>query len=691
MERGAMVKLVRFVIICLLGLFIVSCGQATPEVLPTLIPTEIPPTIAPTATRPPVEQTTFQITNQQPATVRVVNAVLNSPPLTILAGFRAIATNFSYGQYTEPTPIDAGEYTIKVAASGGQPNDATLLERQLTFEAAQSLILVVSGQVSNLSLTVIPHQVMAQKLGETTITAINASADGSPVAVRKDGLEIITPVGSGKAIRSAPIQTGGALLTIQLGSASIDLSLELQERQAYTLVVAGSNDTDPSVIQFSTPIPGLVEVRTVHAAQGFDGVDVYANDILLNSNVEFGADAPWQPLLTGNHTVSVFPAGDEPEKTQPLINQNVNFDGATGFSLILIGGENDLRLLFYPEDLTPTAPGESRLAFLNTLPNVPRINLLTGSGTLRDIQRVNYGEMPKSTTLVSQTISFRMSGANTGDQNQSGTVEQSGDMQLAAGTSYLYLITGQSDDRPILLSRDVGTQGEATNLDELIQSSATRVRFINATTTGTSLNFSINNVTVSSALPYAHASEFSEVTSQNVSISVSANGISLSEPVDTTLDNESRYTIVAYSTGPESVRLLIVNDTGVVVNSQIPHLRLMNVSPESGTEFALAYSESTVAAESEATPAPAPEAPDLRRSIPFGIFRIMTEVNSGSASNAILMPEGRFDVSIIDSELLQIGATISGVPLKGNSHYDIVAYEETETQRIQAFAVPYPS
>lgn len=685
-----MLKPVRLLIVSLLGIFIVSCGQGTPEVLPTLIPTKIPPTIAPTATRPPVEQTTFQITNQQPTNLRVVNAVLDSPPLTIYAGFRAIATNFSYAQYTETTSIDAGEYTIKILPSGSASDDAPLLEQQLTFEAAQSLILVLSGQGDDLSLTVIPQQLSAQEPGETTITAINASADGSPVAVRKDGIEIITPVGRGKATRSAPQQTGGTLLTVQLGNTSADLVLELQERQAYMMVVAGSVDKGASVIQFSTPVPGLVEVRAVHAAQRVNGIDVYVNDNLLNGNVEFGKAIPWQPLLTGNYTVSIFRAGDDPESTQPLVNQNMTFDGSSGFSLIVMGGEDDLRLMLYAEDLSPTAPDEARLAFLNTLPDVPRITLLTGSGTLPDIRNINYGEVPKATSVVSQTITFRISGTSTTGENRSSTVEQSEELQLQAGTSYLYLITGQSDNQPVILSREVGTREGTAKPDNEVQSSAARVRFINATTTGAAIDFSVNNSSASSALPYAQASEFSEVAAESATISVSANGTSLSEPIDMTFEHDSRYTIVAYNTGPETIRLLIIPDTGIIANSQIPHLRLINVSSEAGTEFALAYSESPEETEAAGIPAIAPKAPDLRRSIPFGMFRIMSDVDSGNASNAILMPEGRFDVSIVDSELLQIGATISGISLTGNSHYDIVAYEETGTQRIQAFAVLYP-
>jgi hypothetical protein len=687
MESTAMFKLLRSAAIGLLGLLIVGCGPSTPEVLPTLIPTEIPPTVAPTSTRPPVEQTTFQIMNQQPATLRIVNAIPDSPALTIYAGFRAIATNFSFKQFTEPTPIDAGEYTVKITLSGSQPEDAPLLEKQIAFEPADMLVLVVGGQTNNPSLTAFPQELAAQRFGETVITAINASADGSPVAIKKEENEIISPVGSGRATTSAPVQTGSASLSVQLGNISTDLSLELEDQQAYTLVIAGSSDTDASVIYFSTPTPSLVEVRTVHATQGFGSVNVYVNDKLLNDNVAFGADVPWQTLPNGNYTVSVFPVGSDPESTQPLLNQNMIFDGATGISLILVGTENDLRLLFYPEDLTPTAHGETRLAFLNTLVDIPRINLLTGSGSLRDIQNVTYGEMPRSTTLVSQTISFQMSGSNLVDRNRPGTVELSGDLQLQAGTSYLYLITGQTDNKPVILSREVGVRDELASTESAIQSSA-RVRFINATTSA--IDFSINHSPMISALPYAQASEFTSVTTLSASLSVSSNGVALTEPLDITFEENTRYTIVAYTVGAETTRLLVIPDTGVILNSSTPHLRLINVSPEMGTGFSLAYSESTTETESEATPAPAPEAPDLRRSIPFGVFRIMSNVGSGDASNAILMPAGRFDISIIDTELLQIGATISGVPLNGNTHYDIVAYQEVGTARIRAFAVPYP-
>jgi hypothetical protein len=359
----------------------------------------------------------------------------------------------------------------------------------------------------------------------------------------------------------------------------------------------------------------------------------------------------------------------------------------------LTGTPDNLLLLQYTEDLSPTEPGETRIAFLNTLPDVPTIDLVTGNGDLPGIQRIYYGDPPVMTTIPAQSLSFFMSGNNTQDENAISTVEQASNLEFHEGISYLYLITGQVGNPPTILSREVGILGASDRTESVVQTSTSeaQVRFINAIVPDTPVDFVINGSPLLSGLSYGQGSQFMPVTEHSASITInSTGGTTLPEAVDTTFEDANRYTVVAYSTGPQTIELLVIPDSGLYLDSGMPHLRLINVSPEHTMEFGLAFSEAPEEAQGVSTPTFEPQ-PDLRRSIPFGVFRIMNNIGGGSASNAVLMPQGTFDVSILDSAVLQIGATVKGVPLGENTHYDIVAYEEVESQRILAFAVPYPT
>ncbi len=143
-------------LICVMAI-LSACGQT--DVLPTAIaiPTALP-TATPAPTFTPGAVTNETLEQARPTTVRIVNAAADSPALNVFAGFSAIATNLAYTQFTEPTSFDAGQYTVKVQASGSTPNAKSLLESDLTFSSGDAIMVLITGSGSQLVLTVLPDK-----------------------------------------------------------------------------------------------------------------------------------------------------------------------------------------------------------------------------------------------------------------------------------------------------------------------------------------------------------------------------------------------------------------------------------------------------------------------------------------------------------------------------------------------------
>lgn len=682
----------RFLVLSIVCLWMSACGQATPT------PTAVPPTAEPpaaTATQP--LPTRVPIVATRPAHIRIINAMAGGSSLTVKVGFLTVASNLASGQLTQSVEIDSGDYTLRATMSGANADDPALLEKSITLNGDETVMLILTGDTTQPDLLSLPETIQPLNGGESIVTAINVVQGVNTLHLLKDNLDLIPGITFGQQATSAIFPAGSS--TVQLtndGTPLLDYPLDLKERQAYTLIVGGSA-ADPIAMNFAENAPSRTSVRAINGSAEIPAMDIYLDDQLLVANAAYARPTEPQNFRSGSYSLSVYTAGADKSTAEPINTQSIELNTEGDLTLVILGTPDDLRAVIYKEDVSPTPPGKARIAFLNTLPTFPGVQLATSGGRLPDLPDPRYGDAPVVTTLDAGTFSFFFTGVDQGGINT--TVEVVENVQLEQGRNYLYLITGRLDNNPIILSDNVGIDESVVVEDgAVVQPSAgATVHFINAIADGSVIDFAVGDTVLASNIAYGQGSDLITVGQRSPTFSMRQNGTdSSAASIDAQLTEGGQYTVIAYGASLDRSDLLLLSDDQLRLDPNTPHLRLINVSDSTDIMLGIGFAEVTQVVTSEAPQAATAEATgevepdDGRQSIPFGIQQIVNNIGGGSASNIILMAEGTFDLMVLDSASNTLATTLRSITLEAGAHYDVIAYQEINSPRVQAFIVTYP-
>jgi hypothetical protein len=683
----------RLVPLLLVFILISACGQNTPQVLPTLeaSPTAIPATTTPLSDQvdnAPILPTTDP--NSRPGTVRIIHAAGVTATINVSAGFLTIATNLDFTQATEPTPLDAGEYNIEIMPSGSRPGDPALFETTYILKSGAADILVLAKQDGQFRLLSFPETVVPLNPGESAITVINAISGASSVSLQQNGADLTSALTFGQNATSGILPSGATSLTIETGTAT-PYEIELQEQQAYTLVLTGQSD-NVLVASYSTQAPGRATVRAVNALESNTTVDIYLDDTLFAATLEYARPTERQNIISGDYDVSVYPTGADRTAVEPLVSQNLALEAGQNNALLFIGTPSNTLVVPFNEDLSAMPPGKARIAFLNTLESVSTLRVETSGGPLSDVEDTSFGEAPGQTLLDASSYIFFLTRA--GAPEESRTVETVQNVQLEQGNYYLYLVTGQQDNQPVILSEDIGFDEALANVspDEINGDSTDnpiQLRFINAIADQTPIDFSINSHPIATSIAYGQGSELIAIEQSSATIEALVTGSGdFLQSSENSLESGNRYTVIAYGADRSNVRMMVVPDNELIFDGSSPHLRLINLSINTDTSLGLGFSEQDPTPESGIPAAPNE---DIRHSIPGGVQRLVEDIPGGGRSTTVLMPTGIYDLEILDSNTDQLATTFSNIQLNSGAHSDVIVYEENESTRILGFVVEYPT
>jgi hypothetical protein len=596
------------------------------------------------------------------------------PTLNIFYEQSAIATNLSSGLFSEPVSIPGGTVTLRAFAGNSRSNSEPLLTINTTLPENQESLVILRDTGSGLGFFVVPDAVMAVDANESSIRIIHA-AHPAPVTVTA-GATTLATLNAASASEPAIIPAGETTLTFTSENAALlDYPVALGDQQAYTLVFS-QNGGQFSVISIVTPAPGRTSARVVHASPAYPAIDVYLDGALLAGDTGIYRASPRAETVSGQHQVAVYPARADVSATEPLMSETFSVpSGAVSF--ILLGTNKDLRLLAVTDNIAPTPPNTATIAFVNTLDTVPVLY----SDTIPLDSSVDYGRPPVVTQLSAGAFDFSWIGINGDGDNISAELIE--DAVLESGRSYLYLITGRTDNQAVIMSEAVGVDtqlstGDTTNSDVL--SAPARLHFINAT--DVAVDFLINESVVVSGLESRQGSLLVS-TQQRAPIMAAqerGTGVALAEG-GWELASDQPYTIILTGSNQDNLTMLFVPDAAVIIDRQSPRLRLINISDESRTRLGLGYS-APGSVEDTGTPFVG---------IPGSIRRLSIEATNSAASVPLLMSSGTFDLSVLDLNQEWLVTSVSSAGLEPGHHYDIIAYQYPDAARGYAFVVVYPA
>ncbi|MEZ4667507.1 MAG: DUF4397 domain-containing protein [Anaerolineae bacterium] len=680
----------RLLFVLLTIILLTACGQAQIEPSATPAPTSTP---IPTTTPAPTPITVETLTQSEPAYVRFINTVPDLGAVNVYLDFSTIATNLAYTQYTESTQIDSGEYEVKILPSGSRQSDPALFETSLNINGGDTENILLVKQDGQLGFVTLPETVVPLNSGEAIITAINAMGDGSKATLISGETDLTVALNVGDLVKTSILDTSSeSEIAYRTGDTTIALNEALREHENYTLVAVGTA-AQPAIISFHSTAPNRVEIRAINATRDIPAIDVYLGETLLNANAGLGRPTERQAFAGGSYSVLIYSAGADRSTVEPLLNQVVLLDNSMQLALILLGKQDNLSLIVYPEDMSPIAADSARLALLNTLPDVKTVVVNTTAGSLGGEQSLLFGQQPTVLNISAGRYSFAMAGIKD-DLSPPSTVEIAENVELEAGVSYLYLITGRVDNQPIILSEtidtDVSLSGDGAP-DGITTGNPPEIRFVNAVE-GASFDLASNGKVVIGGIGYGTGSNLAAITDHNAVLDIrSAGGNQSLAELESEFEAGSRHTIIAYFDANNSTQLAVVSDELLIFDGSSPHLRLINVSGDDQTRFDLAFIE----------PGPVPqnvtndainateEVDSGPFTLPYGVQKLVTEISAGSGSNSVLMPVGMFDLDVINSTRNEIVVVLPSYSLGAGVHTDVIAFPRTDGS-YQAFTIEYP-
>ena len=687
----------------LITILLVAACSSTPE--PTPSPTQTPPpTLTPTRTPPPeptplpsVQELTRASDPSQQAFLSVVHAA-DAPIFDVYVERLAIATNLNFGQRTEPSGIVAGDYFLRVVPNGFRPDAGEILfETQVTFQGRDSLILVFTGTEDALSMTAYSRQLDALDREQSRITVIQAMSGLPPISITQAGSPLVAPLEFGSMTAPITVAAGPVALEFQSGATTLTTySQNLLERNSYALVLAG-DIASPTIIELRNSVPGLANIRAVNASATLGAIDVFINGEAVASGLEFTRISDRMSRTAQPSTVEVYEAGADRNATEPLLTDQLTTNNDDFVTLLLMGTADDLRLVPYLEDVSLTQPEEARVAFVNSLPTAPQVWIDTQNRRLTEVGELSYAQSPRPVDL--DAGAWRFTWIKVEGNEPVELVELADNVLFEPGRSYLYLLTGRIEEPPIILSDNIGFVEEQIDPEpEVIQQpvpeNRTRIRYINAIKGGLPLTMVFDNQPAVTELAYGNSSEAIPIAPGDHTIDAifGSTGENVADTA-VTLETGNQYTVVTYGFGTDPVEILVIDDSPLELESNSPHLRLMNLSMAAETNMnlgiaAIALTDTPINLFTES-----PQTENFRQSLAFGIETIpnITNVNRRSVSAVALAPLGLHGLYVIDAGLNQIAASIHQVDLQPGTHYDVIVYQNLDSMLVEGFAVPYPT
>lgn len=664
----------RFHILWVLGLLLflfTGCATEPPTPTPTLTP-DVTPTATSTPRPAPVSAgRTIELTRpddpSQQAFVRLINAASLSetvPSLNVYIEGLLVAGSLSLNGYTEPLGLLAGDYTLRVLPGGinldqGEP----IFQTPISLIGQQSLIYVLNGTPEALTLSTFIESTEPLNSDQSRVTLINAVSGSADISVQYEGGSLSAAFGQS----SQPVVLPAGETTFTFSGIETPQTTNLQERGSYTFVLVGTSD-NIQLVTARTSVPGLISVRAVNALASGEALDVYVGETSLAANLAFGRAGDRQQLVAQVQPVEVFSAGANRDTTEPLARGEINPLADESLSLVFVGeGE----IVIYPEDISPTPPGETRVSFLNTISTAPRVYVATQTGPVEGIGDLNYAQQPQTASLSASNYTFFTYSSDEDAQQ----IEYAPDVQFETGLVYLYLLTGRIDEPPLILSESVGVVGETVD-------TSARVRFVNAVNSGDSVIFAVDGSPVTGNLNYSDGSPLLDLAVGDHVIEVKQGENTLTG-LQITLETETSYSLYAYTDNESTVALFMLTEDA----STTPSVRLVNLTSGVDSRFGLAVFPLTQPRPNIGRTA---QSGVERRSMPIGAQSIANiDVANGSSSLSLPISTGAHEVYVVDMVQANIAATFGLVTFDPGQHYEIVVDQHPGSPQVDAFVIWY--
>ena len=196
-------------------------------------------------------------------------------------------------------------------------------------------------------------------------------------------------------------------------------------------ILPGTN-VSVSVIPIVSGASSLAYIRFLNAATNGEPVDIYVNNKLVVSRLEYGGYTGYFRSLPGTYRVVVYRSNN---RNTPLVNTNLTFSGNMVYTAAIIGTPAFNSIQLVESRTRYLSDNVSYLRFANFSPNAPALDVYIDGRLI--ISDVTYKEVSNYISLIPGThiIILKIAGTNI-------IVFDEPQVQLKSGQSYTAFILG---------------------------------------------------------------------------------------------------------------------------------------------------------------------------------------------------------------------------------------------------------
>lgn len=169
---------------------------------------------------------------------------------------------------------------------------------------------------------------------------------------------------------------------------------------------------NPYRSDFFRRVPSPIDttyVRIFHASPDAPAVDVYLNNKLVASNLQYRSFTEYLQVAPGVYNVKVFPAGT---MRNPVINTNINVPANNILTVAAINKLEDIALYAIEDTPMPVPADKVYIRFGHLSPNAPSVDIRLPNGD-ELFEDVEYKEVTDYKLVEPGTYTLDVYGAGT--------------------------------------------------------------------------------------------------------------------------------------------------------------------------------------------------------------------------------------------------------------------------------------
>lgn len=304
-------------------------------------------------------------------------------------------------------------------------------------------------------------------------------------------------------------------------------------------------------------------VRFVHTVPGAAAIDVYVNDELTISGLDFGQATDYLTMPAGAYTVSVTQNG----LTTVLWEQEITPTAGTASTLIA-SSTNPLLFSVYNDSLAPLDIGKARITVIHALDGGPTVDVLI-AGNRSVFPDVAYNT-PTGSIDLDLSVEYEMGVVPAGEGVENAIVPPAV-VPLTSGAVFTYVVYGTANNPALLLL----SAPAAARADDGF------VRVGHAIPGAPEVDVYFNGVRVISRLPFAATTQYISAPAgdYSVEVRVAGSGAEVAN-ANLTLESGARLTGLAVGTLETPVLAGFADDLGGI-DSATAVLQVINALPDS--------------------------------------------------------------------------------------------------------------